>query len=45
MTIVVAPGAQRPTYCLILNAKDLSEVARAEVEIITPVTFHGMYKP
>uniref|UniRef100_A0A8C2Q821 Retinoid isomerohydrolase n=1 Tax=Cyprinus carpio TaxID=7962 RepID=A0A8C2Q821_CYPCA len=45
MTIVVSPGAQRPTCCLILNAKDLSEVARAEVDIMSPVTFHGMYKP
>uniref|UniRef100_A0A8C1C5F5 Retinoid isomerohydrolase n=2 Tax=Cyprinus carpio TaxID=7962 RepID=A0A8C1C5F5_CYPCA len=45
MTIVVSPGAQRPTFCLILNAKDLSEIARAEVDIMSPVTFHGMYKP
>uniref|UniRef100_A0AAQ5YIS4 Retinoid isomerohydrolase n=1 Tax=Amphiprion ocellaris TaxID=80972 RepID=A0AAQ5YIS4_AMPOC len=36
---------QRPAYLLILNAKDLSEVARAEVECSIPVTFHGMYKP
>uniref|UniRef100_A0A669CCM6 Retinoid isomerohydrolase n=1 Tax=Oreochromis niloticus TaxID=8128 RepID=A0A669CCM6_ORENI len=45
LTIVAAPGAQRPAYLLILNAKDLSEVARAEVECTIPVTFHGMYKP
>uniref|UniRef100_A0AAR2JXY5 Retinoid isomerohydrolase n=1 Tax=Pygocentrus nattereri TaxID=42514 RepID=A0AAR2JXY5_PYGNA len=45
LTIVVCPGAQRPTYCLILNAKDLSEIARAEVDVLSPVTFHGMYKP
>lgn len=45
LTIVVCPGAQRPTYCLILNAKDLSEIARAEVDVMSPVTFHGMYKP
>ncbi|KAG9350879.1 hypothetical protein JZ751_024768 [Albula glossodonta] len=46
LTIVVNPGAaQRPGYLLILNAKDLSEIARAEVEVIIPVTFHGMYKP
>lgn len=45
LTIVAAPGSQRPAYCLILNAKDLSEVARAEVECGIPVTFHGMYKP
>lgn len=45
LSIVVRPGAQRPTYCLILNAKDLSEIARAEVDVMSPVTFHGMYKP
>ncbi|XP_041659198.1 retinoid isomerohydrolase isoform X1 [Cheilinus undulatus] len=45
LTIVAAPGSQRPAYVLILNAKDLSEVARAEVECGIPVTFHGMYKP
>ncbi|TNN64919.1 Retinoid isomerohydrolase [Liparis tanakae] len=45
LTIVVAPGSQRPGYLLILNAKDLSEIARAEVECTLPVTFHGMYKP
>uniref|UniRef100_A0A3Q3WUK2 Retinoid isomerohydrolase n=1 Tax=Mola mola TaxID=94237 RepID=A0A3Q3WUK2_MOLML len=45
LTIVVAPGSQRPGYLLILNAKDLSEIARAEVECSIPVTFHGMYKP
>uniref|UniRef100_A0A8C5G054 Retinoid isomerohydrolase n=1 Tax=Gouania willdenowi TaxID=441366 RepID=A0A8C5G054_GOUWI len=45
LTIVAAPGSQRPGYLLILNAKDLSEVARAEVECSIPVTFHGMYKP
>lgn len=45
LTIVVNPGAQRPGYLLILNARDLTEVARAEVECIIPVTFHGLYKP
>lgn len=45
LTIVVAPGSQRPGYLLILNAKDLTEIARAEVECSIPVTFHGMYKP
>lgn len=45
LTIVVAPGSQRPGYLLILNAKDLTEIARAEVECTIPVTFHGMYKP
>uniref|UniRef100_A0A8C7GPB7 Retinoid isomerohydrolase n=1 Tax=Oncorhynchus kisutch TaxID=8019 RepID=A0A8C7GPB7_ONCKI len=45
LTIVVATGAQRPGYMLILNAKDMSEIARAEVKCSMPVTFHGMYKP
>uniref|UniRef100_A0A8D3E3S3 Retinoid isomerohydrolase n=1 Tax=Scophthalmus maximus TaxID=52904 RepID=A0A8D3E3S3_SCOMX len=45
LTIVAAPGSQRPAYLLILNAKDLSEIARAEVDCSIPVTFHGMYKP
>jgi retinoid isomerohydrolase len=46
LSIVVNPGAdQRPGYLLILNARDLTEIARAEVEVIIPVTFHGMYKP
>lgn len=41
----MSPGAgQKPAYLLILNAKDLSEVARAEVEINIPVTFHGLFK-
>uniref|UniRef100_A0A8C7Q7T6 Retinoid isomerohydrolase RPE65 n=1 Tax=Oncorhynchus mykiss TaxID=8022 RepID=A0A8C7Q7T6_ONCMY len=45
LSIVVNPGAdQRPGYLLILNARDLTEIARAEVEVIIPVTFHGMYK-
>ncbi|XP_045147677.1 retinoid isomerohydrolase [Echinops telfairi] len=45
LSIVVSPGAgQKPAYLLILNAKDLSEVARAEVEINIPVTFHGLFK-
>lgn len=45
LTIVAAPGSQRPAFLLILNAKDLSEIARAEVDCGIPVTFHGMYKP
>lgn len=45
LSVVVSPGAgQKPAYLLILNAKDLSEVARAEVEINIPVTFHGLFK-
>lgn len=45
LSVVVSPGAgQKPAYLLVLNAKDLSEVARAEVEINIPVTFHGLFK-
>ncbi|KAK1339911.1 hypothetical protein QTO34_018472 [Cnephaeus nilssonii] len=45
LSVVVSPGTgQKPAYLLILNAKDLSEVARAEVEINIPVTFHGLFK-
>ncbi|XP_018582330.2 retinal Mueller cells isomerohydrolase-like isoform X2 [Scleropages formosus] len=45
LSIVVSPGAaQRPGYLLILNARDLTEIARAEVEVTFPVTFHGIYK-
>lgn len=44
MTVVVSPGAQKSGYMLILNAKDMSEIARAEVDCPIPVTFHGMYK-
>lgn len=41
----MSPGAgQKPAYLLILNAKDFSEVARAEVETNIPVTFHGVFK-
>ncbi|XP_044882044.1 retinoid isomerohydrolase isoform X2 [Mauremys mutica] len=45
LSVIVNPGAgQKPAYLLILNAKDMSEVARAEVEMNIPVTFHGMFK-
>lgn len=46
LSIVVKPDAtQTPSFLLILDARDLTEVARAEVQTIIPVTFHGMYKP
>lgn len=45
LSIVISPGAgPKPAYLLILNAKDMSEVARAEVEVNIPVTFHGLFK-
>ncbi len=46
LSIVVKPGVtQRPAFLLILNATDLTEIARAEVDVLIPVTLHGMYKP
>ncbi|XP_053105071.1 retinoid isomerohydrolase isoform X5 [Hemicordylus capensis] len=45
LSIVISPGSgPKPAYLLILSAKDMSEVARAEVEINIPVTFHGLFK-
>uniref|UniRef100_A0A4W4EMB4 Retinoid isomerohydrolase RPE65 n=1 Tax=Electrophorus electricus TaxID=8005 RepID=A0A4W4EMB4_ELEEL len=45
LSIVVNPGStQHPAYLLILSATDLTEVARASVDVIIPVTFHGMFK-
>lgn len=45
LSIVVKPGAERPGFLLVLDAMKLTELARAEVNTIIPVTFHGMYKP
>lgn len=45
LSIVVKPGAERPGFLLVLDAAKLTEVARAEVDSIFPVTFHGFYKP
>lgn len=45
LSIVISPGTgPKPAYLLILNTKDMSEVARAEVEVNIPVTFHGLFK-
>ncbi|XP_027746855.1 uncharacterized protein LOC114061042 isoform X4 [Empidonax traillii] len=45
LSIVISPGTgPKPAYLLILSAKDMSEVARAEVEVNIPVTFHGYFK-
>lgn len=43
LSIVVKPGAERPGFLLLLDAATLTEVARAEVDTIFPVTLHGMY--
>ncbi|XP_049587997.1 retinal Mueller cells isomerohydrolase isoform X2 [Syngnathus scovelli] len=45
LSIVVKPGAEMPGFLLVLDAAKLSELARAEVDTIFPVTFHGFYKP
>lgn len=43
LSIVVKPGAERPGFLLLLDAATLTEVARAEVDTVFPVTLHGMY--
>lgn len=43
LSIVVKPGAEKPGFLLLLDATTLTELARAEVETIIPVTLHGMY--
>ncbi|KAM3875671.1 retinal Mueller cells isomerohydrolase-like [Diretmus argenteus] len=45
LSIVIKPGAERPGFLLVLDARELGELARAEVNAIIPVTLHGMYKP
>ncbi|XP_024133904.1 retinal Mueller cells isomerohydrolase isoform X1 [Oryzias melastigma] len=45
LSIVVKPGTERPGFLLVLDAMKLTEVARAEVNAIIPVTLHGLYKP
>lgn len=45
LSIVVKPGAERPGFLLVLDAMKLTELARAEVNTIIPVTLHGTYKP
>uniref|UniRef100_A0A3Q2QHK0 Retinoid isomerohydrolase RPE65 b n=1 Tax=Fundulus heteroclitus TaxID=8078 RepID=A0A3Q2QHK0_FUNHE len=45
LSIVVKPGSERPGFLLVLDAMKLTELARAEVNTIIPVTLHGMYKP
>uniref|UniRef100_A0A7N6BTX0 Retinoid isomerohydrolase RPE65 n=1 Tax=Anabas testudineus TaxID=64144 RepID=A0A7N6BTX0_ANATE len=45
LSVVVKPGAERPSFLLILDAMKLTELARADVNTIIPVTLHGTYKP
>ncbi|KAM4023602.1 retinoid isomerohydrolase-like [Anomaloglossus baeobatrachus] len=45
LSVAIAPAVgHKPSFLLILDAKDMSEIARAEVDTIIPVTFHGMFK-
>ncbi|XP_034035342.1 retinal Mueller cells isomerohydrolase-like isoform X2 [Thalassophryne amazonica] len=44
LSIVVKPGAERPSSLLVLDARKLTEVARAEVNAIIPLTLHGSFK-
>uniref|UniRef100_A0A672HYV2 Retinal Mueller cells isomerohydrolase-like n=1 Tax=Salarias fasciatus TaxID=181472 RepID=A0A672HYV2_SALFA len=41
LSIVVKPGAERPAFLLLLDAVELTELARAEVDAVIPVTLHG----
>ena len=45
LSIVVKPGAERPSFLLVLDARQMTELARASVNTIIPVTLHGTYKP
>ncbi|TNM88141.1 hypothetical protein fugu_006362 [Takifugu bimaculatus] len=45
LSVVVKPGADRPGSLLVLDAKTLTEVGRAEVSVNIPVTLHGTYTP
>ncbi|KAF3926920.1 hypothetical protein ABW20_dc0106109 [Dactylellina cionopaga] len=40
---VVLDGYAEKSYLLVLNAKDLTEVARAEMSNVVPFGFHGTY--
>lgn len=42
---VVLDGINEKSYLLILNAKDLEELGRAEVGNPIALGFHGAYKP
>ncbi|KAG7266196.1 hypothetical protein CRUP_012625 [Coryphaenoides rupestris] len=45
LSIVVKPGAERPSFLLVLDARLMTELARATVNTIIPVTLHGTFKP
>lgn len=45
LSVVVKPGTEKAAFLLVLDAKTLSELARAEVQVNIPVTLHGMFNP
>lgn len=45
LSVVVKPGTEKAAFLLVLDAKTLSELARAEVRVNIPVTLHGMFNP
>lgn len=44
LSIVVKPGAATPSFLLVLDAQLMTELARATVNTIIPVTIHGTFK-
>ncbi|XP_062995457.1 carotenoid-cleaving dioxygenase, mitochondrial isoform X2 [Elgaria multicarinata webbii] len=45
LSIVLTPKQNRGSFLLILDAKNFTEVARAEVPVQIPYGFHGMFVP
>ncbi|XP_075047215.1 carotenoid-cleaving dioxygenase, mitochondrial-like isoform X1 [Mixophyes fleayi] len=45
LSVVLTPHQDKNTFLLILDAKDFTEVARAEVLVQMPYGFHGMFVP
>jgi len=42
---VVLDGKRTKSMLLVLNARDMTELARAEMEIPFPLGFHGAFVP
>ncbi|XP_072283191.1 carotenoid-cleaving dioxygenase, mitochondrial [Pyxicephalus adspersus] len=45
LSAVLTPYQDRSTFLLILDAKDFTEIARAEVPLQIPYGFHGIFVP
>ena len=43
LLLPVLDGKARNSYLLLLNAADMTEVARAELPFLVPMTFHGRF--